>query len=105
MKYLDTPCPREDCGKQTLQPPKKSGSKIYTFCDACHRKSLFIIHETVTGKTYSVVPIGRTGKGLISRTFRISQDQAEWLASLPMKQQSETVRRGIALVKAQYNAV
>jgi len=93
MKYLTMPCPR--CEAVTLQYPKKSGARLYSFCERCKRKSLFIIHDKANGEqSYSIIPVGAKGRGMVRATFWIEGwHKAELTRRAPLKNmQSQIVR-------------
>jgi hypothetical protein len=95
-KYLSTPCPHDNCRKQTLNQPEPSNHRLYARCDSCGRKSLYVIHEKIDGsKSYSIVRVGAPNRNMERMTFFIPAEYAEQLRALPMRQQSATVRAAL----------
>lgn len=79
--FLEIPCPR--CGEEKLQRPQQSGIRYYSKCAGCGRKSLYVIHDRIDGsQSYSIVPVGNPGSGMIRATFWITREQAQMLEEL-----------------------
>jgi len=96
--YLEIPCPYPRCGEQKLQRPQMSGSRLYSQCAACNRKSLYIIHEKTDGsKTYSIVPIGAPNRDMVRATFWITREQATLLEEEYSNTKSQIVRSALTL--------